>query len=263
MADTYDMNTLLPAETIQAITQLYGSPAFADTNGYNNRNGRVWGIHFFTGRIPTAAEFYYGTYVDKIGDSHKTLPMALSHKYLGRMEVACDAQYDASNALVSINMKANGAAAPDGITFVRRENHHSPVSRDPNSDLSWMLDWSFSASNSISLGGGNRAALRQMDAAGDLVFGAKPTWFYISDSQYLLHTTMTGIDHPTLDNQYQAYIERTSWSYPDRQPIIMGTVGALGSGADFELAVGGDAIVDVIKPVSLRIQCNPTTTPTA
>jgi hypothetical protein len=258
MADTYDMNTLLPVETIQAIAQLYGSPAFSDKSGYNGLSGRQWHFHYFTGRVPTPAEFYYGIFVDKIGDSHQTLPLDIPTKHLGYTRVRCDASSDAGGSTVDLNMKANGAMAPSGITFVTYQTGDTPVARDPNSDATWMLDWAFSASHPITLSGGNKPNLRAMGAAGELVLGAKPTWFYISESANIFDSELQNIDHPTINNLWQASINRDKNTYADRHPIIMGTVGELGSGADLELSQGGDSIADQIKPVSLRIQCNPT-----
>ena len=132
-----------------------------------------------------------------------------------------------------------------------------PVPRNPNSDLSWMLDWSFSASKAAWLYKSSKFSnLQAYSAAGQLVED-RPTWFAITGSPSAIHASDHVIDHPTQNNEYQATLAiMRPEAYVDRQPIVIGTVGGVGSGADLELSKGHDQITDQVAPVSLRIKCN-------
>lgn len=260
MAVTYDINTLLPVESIQRITQLYGSPAFSDKGNHNSASyNRAYYVHLMTGRVPTPAEFYYGIYVDHAGQSHKSLALNMAQRALGFFAVRNDGYTDGSTSTLEQNLKSNGAGAPDGITFSSRSNYFSPVARDPNSDFSWLIDWSFSAAHLISLtGNNNRSVLTSYQNANELVEEARPTWFYLSEDDNPFPDNNTYVDHPTDNNVWTTVISSVdSDQTPERYPIVMGTAGKLGSGADLELSVGGDSITNQIQPVSLRIQCNP------
>ena len=122
MADSYDLSTLLPIETLRQITQHYGCPSFLDPDGYNNtyEEDRNWGLYLFSGRVPSPAEFYYGLYVDREGDSHAAKPVTLQEKLVGRLEIKNNAHVANARAVMGHNLRPHGAVWPDGETFVRR-----------------------------------------------------------------------------------------------------------------------------------------------
>ena len=255
MADTYDLSTLLPTATLQQILQHYASPSFSDKGGHNDRaEDREWGLHFFTGRVPTPAEFYYGLYIDRIGDTKTDQALTLAERYLGYVYLRNDAYVHAGSCTVDINMRMHGARWPDGETFVASDGvtYKSRCEPDANSDDTWMLDWAFSSSHTNTLNGGNRTALRTWRDEGKLV-SPKPTWFLLNASTSIMHTYDQSVDNRDANNAWQARIQQVRDASPERRPMMIGTVGELGSGADLELATGGDDISDTINLISLRV----------
>lgn len=260
MADTYDMNTLLPPTTLQEIAQRWGSPAFySKTYKSSTTAERWWVIHLFTGRVPSPEEFYYGTYVDRRGDSCSSEydPLSLRERQIGYMRVYTNGYggYGDGYAAGS-QVLMNGAAIAEGV--VSPSADYEPVARNENSDLSWMLDWSFSASRTVTLAAAANYSALQSLATNGALNEARPTWFMMSGSTSLPSMQDAHVQHTTESSQPQAVISTypLSGSNLERTPILMGTIGAIGSGADLELATGHDSISNRVAPVSLRIKCN-------
>lgn len=258
MATTYDMSTLLPPEALQEIAQRWGSPAFYAQNYKSNATAeRWWYIHLFTGRVPSPEEFYYGTYIEQRGDtrSSELAPLSLLERAIGSFKLYTNGYgaYDDGYAVGSQAL-TNGALLPEGVTS--SDSTYVPVPRNANSDLSWMLDWSFSASRSVKLTKHTYYTALISDASNDLLNDARPTWFMISGSHTLPAMTELTVEHHEVSGQPQARISMPSMAAADKIPTVMGTVGAIGSGADLELSQGYDSISDTVAPVSLRIKCN-------
>lgn len=253
MADNYDLSTLLPTATLQQILQHYASPSFSDKSGYNSHvEDREWGLHFFTGRVPTPEEFYYGVYIDRIGDTKTDQALTLTERHLGYVFLRNNAYEHASSCTVDVNMRMHGAIWPEGATFTAQSNLKTRCEPDPNADSTWMLDWAFSSSHTNILSGGNRAALRTWRDEGKLV-SAKPTWFMLNSSSSLMLTHDKSVDSRDTNNAFRARIQQVRDENPERRPMMIGTVGELGSGADLELATGADDISDSLNLISLRV----------
>lgn len=258
MADTYDMNTLLPPEALQGIAQRWGSPAFYAPEYENSPSARRdWYVHVFTGRVPSPEEFYYGLYVDKRGDTLTSEydPLSLADRAIGYFSVRTDGYTTASDTYaVGTQMLANGADIAD--TVESSSSAYIPVPRNPNSDLSWMIDWSFSASRIATMTGHTNYSNLITHATNNALVHARPTWFIISSSS-ALPVFNYAVEHPTQSTVYEAQISFFKQDYyTDRLPVVMGTVGTVGSGADLEFATGADEITKTVAPVSLRIKCN-------
>ena len=258
MADTYDMNTLLPPEALQGIAQRWGSPAFYSTEYISDPNAsRYWYVHVFTGRVPSPEEFYYGLYLDKRGDTLTSAydPLSLTDRAIGYFSVRTDGYIAANDTYtVGTQMLANGADIAD--TVESSSSDYIPVPRNPNSDLSWMIDWSFSASRLAAMTGHPNYSNLTAHATNNALVHARPTWFIISSSSSL-PVSDYAVEHPTQSNVYEAWISFFRQDYlTDRLPVVMGTVGTVGSGADLEFATGADEITRTVAPVSLRIKCN-------
>ncbi|MCP4528716.1 MAG: hypothetical protein GY833_22810 [Aestuariibacter sp.] len=260
MADTYDMNTLLPAEALQMIAQRWGSPAFyAPTNQKTNTSAsRSWYIHLFTGRMPSPEEFYYGMYFDNRGDTLTSdlVPLHLDDRRIGCLRLTTSGDDDANSYAVGLSALANGAELHEGAVSFTSETF-PPVPRNPNSDLSWMLDWSFSASKIVTLTKAAKFTSLQTYSANGQLVEDRPTWFAITGTPHSIYASDHVVDHPTQNDEYQSTLAiMRPEAYVDRQPIVVGTVGGVGSGADLELSKGHDQITDQVAPVSLRIKCN-------
>jgi len=254
MADTYDISTLLPTKTLQRIMQHFGSPSFTP-NSYNTSANNPVYIHLMTGRVPTLSEFYYGAYLDRIGDTHKTRPLSFTERHLGYLVITPQraASSGASAYHQGTDILISGARWPEGATFTPSNTSYDPVRLEPNplGDATWMLDWSFSANKQATPTDGNRDQLRTYRDNGELVGNGAPTWFYIADYAYLPVFHEQSIRDHT--NAEVALLHTLQNGSENRRPMIMGTVGPLGSGADLELASGGDELSETVSPVSLRI----------
>lgn len=258
MADLYDMNTLLPPEALQGIAQRWGSPAFYAKEYASSANAdRTWYIHLYTGRVPSPEEFYYGLYIDRRGDSRSSeaVPLTLAEREIGYFRLLTNGYESYADAYaVGFQALANGAEVAVGVEPSHVDYVSAP--RNENSDPSWMLDWSFSASRIVTLVQAEYYSAIIADANNGLLTHNRPTWFMISSSASVPYADDFGVDHPTLDNEEQAYVSVLKHTSVERLPLIMGTVGAIGSGSDLELATGHDGITTKISPVSLRIKCN-------
>lgn len=258
MAETFDINTLLPPAELQRIAMRPFSPSFYKEGNEVVATNKEYllAFHFYTGRIPTPAEFLYGMYVDKIGDSHKTKHLPMDDKYCGYFYITGRGASGAAYGAVGKDIKASGMQHPDGLVPSKSRTDFTEVDVDPVADLSWMMDWSFSASQTYSLSSGNLSSLRTMEAAGDLVHETAPTYFLVTKHYTKPHFVEKNAYHPTTGGMVGSidYIPNAS---EHRRPLMMGTCGEVGSGADLELATGYD-LSGLVRPVSLRISCNPT-----
>ncbi|MDK1290073.1 hypothetical protein [Pseudoalteromonas umbrosa] len=259
MAETFDIKTLIPTEELQRIAMRTFSPGHVHKTSKSGLAGYDFELyfHFYTGKMPSRSEFLYGMYFDQIGDTHKTKSLTLAERYLGHFYIAGNGKtYDYYGAL-EVDAKASGMQHPEGKVPEHASTDYVTVPKDPAADLSWMMDWSFSANKTYDIYGGNLDALRVVAAAGELVHDAAPTYVMISKSVNPPHKytgVKTGL--PPVSGVKVGTVNYIANSYESSRPLIMGSVGPVGSGAMMELASGYD-LSGFVRPVSLRIMCNP------
>lgn len=263
MADSYDLSTLLPISTLRQITQHYGCPSFFDPDGYGNAydEDRNWSLYLFSGRVPSPAEFYYGLYIDREGDSHTTKPLTLQEKLVGRLAIKNNADLRSTHAVVGHNLRVHGAVWPNGAAFAQRGQNLSMVRAEPlpYAGDNWVLDWAFDNNYTYTLTDSDLSALRNWHRYGYWVGPARPTWFWLTshDGPFpeCVTTYVTSRDSRT---DYKAVVQRLKDTSPIRRPLLLGTAGPIGSGADLQLANGGDGFNANVNLISLRVVLNET-----
>lgn len=255
MPETFDISKLLPAEDVQRMAMRAVSPTgYRDSGTPETNEFQLW-IHFYTGRVPTSAEFLYGLYFDKVGDSHKTKPLPLSDRYCGNIAVRSSGtnQNFASNIERQVRMSGM-QHPPEGSPTLSRSGT-TPVATDPRADLSWLTDMSFAADYSYTPSdAGKLSELRDYVTADAWAGVAAPTFFIISKSKEQPHTVTHHGRAPNVTDNIVA-IDMLRKEDPLRRPLILGTVGGRGSGAAMELAEGLDFNAQ-LRPISLRVACN-------
>lgn len=254
MADTFTLNTLLRPEDLQSIAQRVGSPSFySPTTASVGSGKRELTVSIMVGRVPTPAEFYYGMYVDRVGDTLSDKALTLTEKRLGFFRIQNNGTVNEFYYAIGKNMKASPLIMPEGINLEPPEGTLVPVEPDPTSSPARTLDWSFSSSHNVRLQGFS-STLRN-DLLADEKATQRPTWFYISEDPTASYVPYKGLTPDGVDDATLSCLSRTSST--KGHPLIMGTVGVLGSGADLELAEGADLPSEYLRLVSLRIGCNP------
>ena len=124
----------------------------------------------------------------------------------------------------------------------------------------WVLDWAFDSNYDYHLGGGNRSTLTAWANNGDWVGPAQPTWFWITshETEFPQLDAMYVDSRDTNERLQGRCTAADGCTNPYRRPMIMGTAGPIGSGADLQLATGGDGFNQKINLISLRVVLNET-----
>ncbi|GEK11666.1 hypothetical protein HUZ36_14395 [Pseudoalteromonas sp. McH1-7] len=250
MADSYEVSSLLPDDTLRQILHGWGCPAFATPSNANvaNTAQRQYFVHLFCGRIPTQSEVLHGTFIDRVGDSHRDMPLTLEQRYLGSFNVATAV----GESVINKSVKSTGRIWPEQVSIASSYTALSPLPVASMATQSWMLDWSFKSTKTLVLSNGNLGWLSQEALSGGLnTTGA--TWFYISESENRPRWKTRVVQNPhSLDNT--AVIESL---HVDMQtsalPLIVGNVGAMGTNSDLELISGATGFNSHIRMAGLRI----------
>ncbi|RRS09157.1 hypothetical protein EAG18_08535 [Pseudoalteromonas sp. J010] len=260
------LETLLNKQDLQEILHGWGSPTFyaGNTNHQRGEASRYF-IHAFTGRMPTPAEIYYGTFVNKVGDLYSDVPHTFYDAYIGWIGMRTDSytSHPTNKAYyyrAGGDLDISGRIYPEGASISTAHGYISarvPVKAEH--DTSMMMSATFSADSQKQWFVGNTAALEAAHDDNRLVHGLKPTWFYISQSEH----RQTVTDHEVRDtqNQHIATIStlahyHSDSSYRTRQGIVYGRFGSIGSGAEIELVVGDNNNIRTVRPVSIKIKSN-------
>ncbi|TMP46267.1 hypothetical protein CWB96_00100 [Pseudoalteromonas citrea] len=248
------VNTLLTRDDIQHMLHIWGSPATIYNYPRQHGNYRRYFIHAFTGRVPTASEIYYGTYIHRQGDLFKTAAHnSISDAHVGYIIVQTDHPSHSYGYKLTEDCKMSGPIFPEGSIFTNITTHTIWNMPQSGAKKSWMLDWEFSAKSNKVWVSGNRDNLRAWHEESKLAFDKKPTWFFISDSAHLpMFSDVTRVTDQNGNAQavIQA-IDMTDTAGSDRWPLVYGTIGSVGSGADLETAE--EDSFDHARLISLRV----------
>ncbi|MDK1290079.1 hypothetical protein [Pseudoalteromonas umbrosa] len=257
MAETFDINSLLSNEELQRMAMRPFSPSFYRQEDLNQvthgANDFTLRFHFYTGRVPTPAEFYYGMYFDKKGQSHSDVGLSMPARYCGYMSLITSGKSDSSYGSVGPHAKMSGMQHPAGKEPASHRDDFTAVPVNAQADLSWLTDISFSVSNEYTLSSGELNALKGYVTAGKWVGEQAPTFFFLTKNHNAPVFTQCNVKTPDA-NINAGVVSYLNTSYIERRPLAMGTVGGFGSGATLELSKGYD-FSGVISPISLRAQC--------
>ncbi|GEK08039.1 hypothetical protein HUZ36_14365 [Pseudoalteromonas sp. McH1-7] len=262
------LETLLNKQDLQEILHGWGSPTYyLGMHKYGSSLASRYFIHAFTGRVPTPAEMYYGTFINKTGDLVSNTPHDLADAYLGwigiRTDLSADAHYyraggnadtEPSPGQATIDAEVSGRVFPEGISLVKGYTHYIRLPVKEHHDTSMMMSVTFSPSAKKHWHGGNKAALKTAHDEGRLVHGFKPTWFYISENlDFPARDTQKVMDR---DNQHIATINSLQSTHFSRLGVLYGRFGSVGSGAEIELSDGYENNIYSATLVSLKIKSN-------
>ncbi|RRS09155.1 hypothetical protein EAG18_08525 [Pseudoalteromonas sp. J010] len=260
------LNTLINDEAVKEIVHRWGSPAYIDTSS-ENKGARNYYLHGFVGRVPTPAELLYGTFAMKEGDvvtadatEKYGFSLDLRFPHLGSIELSCDHTDNHSRAVFGQSVRASGLILPEGVRLESAIEGMQTLPPLEGVTTSWMMDFSFDGQKEYTWNAGNRNGVIQAGRENKLTSGDLPTWFMISESSSLPTMQDYKVYAPKSatnpdGTKVTGYVSHMFYDYqPERRPIIVGTIGLVGSGADLQIEQPRRGYeFETITPLSLRI----------